>query len=138
VANHKSAEKRARQNIVRNERNRSYRGSVRTAIKAFRAAVAAGADKASLDKLFQAAQIRLAKAAQKNQVHKNNANRNISRLAKLLKSVAGQGTAATKPAKAATPKVSAAAKAKKAATAKAAKATATKKASSAPAKKGKK
>ena len=40
MANHKDAAKRARQALVRRERNRSYRTAMRNRIKAVRAAVA--------------------------------------------------------------------------------------------------
>ena len=45
MANHKSAEKRIRQNAKRNEINRANRSKLRTQIKKLRTAVA-GADKA--------------------------------------------------------------------------------------------
>ena len=42
MANHKSAEKRARQTIKRNELNRARRSAIRTAVKHAETAVAAG------------------------------------------------------------------------------------------------
>jgi small subunit ribosomal protein S20 len=87
VAHHKSARKRIRRNNRANERNSQYLASVRTAIKKLRVAVAEGsADKAGLGPLFVAAQAKIAKAAAKGILHKNNASRRIGRLAALLKS----------------------------------------------------
>lgn len=88
MANHKSAEKRARQNVTRNARNRSYVSSVKTAIKSFRSSVegakAAGTKPEELQKLFSGVQSILQKAASKGLVHKNNASRRIQRLAHLM------------------------------------------------------
>lgn len=100
MAHHKSAIKRIRRNNRANERNSSYLSSVRTAVKKFKAAVAnSTADTSALNPLFVSAQKIVAKAAQKGVLHRNNASRTISRLAKLL-SNAGKADAA--PAKAKT------------------------------------
>ena len=45
MANHKSAEKRGRQNAKRSLRNRSIRSSMRTVISGFRSAVKTDSDK---------------------------------------------------------------------------------------------
>jgi small subunit ribosomal protein S20 len=85
VANHKSAAKRARQSEVRTARNRSRRSSVRTALKAFREALSNGAEQETIQKLFKSAQASFATAATKGVFHKNNASRNIARMAQAFK-----------------------------------------------------
>ena len=84
MANHKSAKKRARQNIVRNTRNRSARSTVRTAIKKFRTAIEEGTAKEALEPLFKSAQTLMSMAASKGLYHKNTASRTIGRLAVAL------------------------------------------------------
>lgn len=80
MANHPSAEKRNRQRIVRTERNRSIRQSVRTAVKKARAALAAGGDESTAkDQILEAARA-LAKAVSKGVVHKKAAARTTSRI----------------------------------------------------------
>jgi len=81
VANHKSAEKRARQDVKRREYNKSIKSRVKTSVKSVLASVN--------DKNGEAAQARLAdtikvidKAAAKNVFHKNAAARKVSRLTK--------------------------------------------------------
>ena len=87
MANHKSAEKRARQTIGRNQRNRSYLSQVKTAVKGLRTLVQAGTSKVEdLQKQFAQVQSILQKAAAKGVVHKNNASRRIQRLAHLISS----------------------------------------------------
>jgi small subunit ribosomal protein S20 len=84
LANTRSAIKQARQNVKRRIHNRIYRASPRTYVKKIRRLV----ETAQLDQ----AQTELAdaisaldKAAQKGIIHKNNAARRKSRLAKLLR-----------------------------------------------------
>lgn len=88
MANHKSAKKRAKQNIVRRDRNRSYLSSVKTAVKKFRLGVEelkAGKAKAeAIVALMTDAQSALSKAATKGLLHKNNASRRVGRMAHLL------------------------------------------------------
>ncbi|MGB9152995.1 MAG: 30S ribosomal protein S20, partial [Alphaproteobacteria bacterium] len=48
MANHKSAQKRARQTVKRNELNRSRRSAIRTAVKQADAAATSGDAKAAL------------------------------------------------------------------------------------------
>lgn len=81
MANHKSAEKRARQDVKRREYNKSIKSRVKTSVKSVLASVN--------DKNGEAAQARLAdtikvidKAAAKNVFHKNAAARKVSRLTK--------------------------------------------------------
>ena len=84
MANTRSAIKQARQNVKRRTHNRIYRSSPRTHVKKVRHLVE--------DAQFDEAQTELAaaisaldKAAQKGVIHKNNAARRKSRLAKLLR-----------------------------------------------------
>jgi len=83
VANHKSAEKRNRQNKIRNARNTHIRSTMRTYVKKVRTAVADG-DLASAQALLEKAVPCIDKAAAKGVIHKATASRKISRLAKLV------------------------------------------------------
>jgi small subunit ribosomal protein S20 len=80
MANIKSQVKRNRQNQRRHDRNKAVRNEIKTRSKAARAAIASGDDQAA--ELVQAAQKRIAKAAQKGVIHKNAAARRQSRLMK--------------------------------------------------------
>ena len=82
MANIKSAAKRARQTVRRAKANRRVRNSVKRTLKAGRAAVQAGDGKAQ-EKLRIAVSA-LDKAAKTGRIHKNKANRQKSRLAKLV------------------------------------------------------
>jgi small subunit ribosomal protein S20 len=84
MANIKSAEKRNRQRINLEARNRVVRGSARTAIKKARIAIAAGDPNAP--ELVRLAERALDKAATKGVLHSNNASRRKSRLYKALSS----------------------------------------------------
>ncbi len=96
MAHHKSAIKRIRRNNSANLRNSSYMAGVRTAVKKFRAAVKeSGADAGIITPLFVSAQKIVSKAAQKGLIHKNNAARTVSRLAKLLKNAGAKPAEAT-------------------------------------------
>ena len=83
MANTKSAAKRARQTIRRTKANRRVRNSVKRSLKNVRAAVPAG-DGAKTQEKVRAAVSALDKAAKTGRIHKNKANRQKSRLAKLL------------------------------------------------------
>ncbi len=79
MANHKSAIKRAKQNSVRNLRNKANRTRVKSVVKAVRASV----DEKSPEKArlaLAAALPEIAKAAKKGAMHRKNASRKISRL----------------------------------------------------------
>ena len=95
MAHHKSAKKRIRSDARKNEFNKSYISTVRSAVRAFREA-ATGVNKEDPKPLLVKAQSLIAKAAGKGLIHKNNASRKISRLTKLL--VAGE-KAVVKPKK---------------------------------------
>ena len=87
MANHKSAEKRIRQNAKRNEINRSNRSKLRTSIKKLRTAVA-GQDKAASTELLFPTVSLIDKAVNKGIIHKNTAARYKSRLTKHVNNLA--------------------------------------------------
>jgi small subunit ribosomal protein S20 len=87
MANHKSAEKRARQNARRNAINRSNRSKLRTSIKNLRAAVA-GSDKNASDELIGPTVSLIDKAVNKGVIHRNTAARYKSRLTKHVNEIA--------------------------------------------------
>lgn len=72
--------KRIRQDAVRNTTNTSRRSKLKTTLKGFDAAVAAG-DKAGIASSFKAAMSALAKSASKGIISKGAAARKVSRLA---------------------------------------------------------
>jgi small subunit ribosomal protein S20 len=86
MANHKSAVKRARQNIKRNEINRSNRARVRTQIKKLRTAIA-GHEKSASGELLNPTISLIDKAVNKGIIHKNTAARYKSRLTKHVNSL---------------------------------------------------
>jgi small subunit ribosomal protein S20 len=79
----KSAIKRVKTQNATNKRRAAQLSELRTAVKKFKQAQAAGAENAS--DLHLAAVRALDKAASKGLIHKNKANRDKSRLAKLAK-----------------------------------------------------
>ncbi|MEO6393558.1 MAG: 30S ribosomal protein S20 [Pyrinomonadaceae bacterium] len=81
MPNHKSAEKRVRQNENRRKINKNNRTALRTALKKFRTAVAAK-DTAESKELLPITISRIDKAVQKGILHRNAAARHKSRLTK--------------------------------------------------------
>lgn len=81
MANHKSAEKRVRQNAKRNAINKSNRTRLRTQIKKLRTALS-GSDKAQSTELLNPTISSIDKAVNKGIIHKNTAARYKSRLTK--------------------------------------------------------
>ena len=79
MPNHKSAEKRDRQNARRREVNKSNRSQLRTQIKKLRAALN-GSDKNASRELLQPTVSLIDKAVNKGILHKNTAARHKSRL----------------------------------------------------------
>ncbi len=79
MPNHKSAEKRQRQNEKRRSINRNNRGRVRTGIKKLRAALGAG-DAEQVQELLPQTVSLIDKAVQKGVLHRNAAARYKSRL----------------------------------------------------------
>ena len=87
MANHKSAEKRVRQNAKRKEINRSNRSKLRTSIKKLRAAVAGSNKAESTELLFPTVSL-IDKAVNKGIIHRNTAARHKSRLTKHVNGLA--------------------------------------------------
>ncbi len=83
MANHKSAEKRNRQNDQRNARNTHIRSTMRTLVKQVRESVATGDRDAAQQALSKAIPY-IDKTATKGVIHKATASRKISRLSKLV------------------------------------------------------
>lgn len=79
MPNHKSAEKRIRQNEKRRGINRGHRTRVRTYIKKLRTALASG-EKQQVDQILPEAISIIDKSVQKGVMHKNAAARYKSRL----------------------------------------------------------
>jgi small subunit ribosomal protein S20 len=91
MANHKSAEKRNRQNIKRRERNRANRSSVKTAAQNALEAIKKDA-KSATGLLSKVASV-IAKAARKGSIPKGRASRKISRLQKARNKAAASANA---------------------------------------------
>jgi len=86
VANHKSAEKRNRQNKIRNARNTHIRSTMRSFVKKLRLAIAEG-DMETAKGILEKAVPYIDKAATKGVIHKATASRKIGRLAKLVNNI---------------------------------------------------
>ena len=87
MAQHKSAEKRARQARKREARNHSVLRRTRTAVKGLREAIAAG-DPAAAGERLRVAERELRKAATKGALPKRRVDRSVSRLAKAVHKLA--------------------------------------------------
>ena len=87
MANHKSAIKRNRQSLVRNARNTHVRSTMRNMVKQVREAVVAG-DKAVAGELLLKSIAYIDKTSTKGVIHKATASRKISRLTKLVNTLA--------------------------------------------------
>ncbi|MFT3990934.1 MAG: 30S ribosomal protein S20 [Luteolibacter sp.] len=87
MANHKSSIKRARQTIVRTERNRAEKSRLKTIRKSALAAIASG-DKAAAEKAAAALASVADKAAKRNLIHPNKAANIKSKTAKALAALA--------------------------------------------------
>jgi small subunit ribosomal protein S20 len=86
VANIKSQVKRIRTNEAARLRNQSVKSSLRTAIRSFREAAAAG-DKDKANELLVATSRKLDKAASKGVIHSNQAANKKSALAQALNKI---------------------------------------------------
>ncbi len=86
MANHYSALKRARQTERKTVVNRSNKTRLRSAIRKFREALAAG-NKDNANQLFSETVSALDKSVQKGVLHKNTASRYKSRLSARLEAV---------------------------------------------------
>ena len=87
MANHKSSIKRARQTIVRTERNRAEKSRYKTLRKNVLTAIAAG-DKEAAVKASSAFSSVIDKAAKRNLVHPNKAANLKSKTAKAIAGIA--------------------------------------------------
>lgn len=85
MANHKSAIKRHRQNLKKNEKNSSVKSAIRTVIKSSISAKTAG-EVEKAQELAKKATSLLDKAAIHGVIHKSNAARRISKLYKNINS----------------------------------------------------
>ena len=83
MANHKSSEKRAKQEKVRRMTNKTKTARARTTVKALREAVAKG-ETSTAKELLVKAQSLLAKLAKSPAMKKQTASRKTSRLTKLV------------------------------------------------------
>ena len=86
MANIKSAKKRAKQTIVRNERNVAQRSQLRTAVKKVIKAIDAN-DAAAAREAFTIAQPLLDRFAARGLIHKNKAARHKARLTARIKAL---------------------------------------------------
>lgn len=87
MANTSSARKAARVIARRTEVNKARRSSMRTSVRKVEEALAAGDRNAAVEAM-KAAEPQIMRAAQKGVIHRNAANRKISRLSKRLAKVA--------------------------------------------------
>ena len=87
MANHKSAEKRVRQNVKRNAINRANRSKLRTQIKKLRTALGQ-TDKTGSTELLNPTVSLIDKMVNKGIIHRNTAARYKSRLTKHVSELA--------------------------------------------------
>jgi small subunit ribosomal protein S20 len=86
LANHKSALKRAKQNLDRRIRNKSVKTRVKKVVKDVRLAANETAKEQAIEKLT-AAKSTIDKAAKKGVIHKKTAARKVSRLTRLVNNI---------------------------------------------------
>lgn len=87
MANHKSALKRARQNNVRQERNKSEKTRVKNMTKNVLSAIEEKSKETASAALTKA-QAFIDKASKRGVIHKNAASRKISRLSRMVNQLA--------------------------------------------------
>jgi small subunit ribosomal protein S20 len=85
MPNSKSAAKSLKQSLVKRDRNRQQRATLRTKVKKFRTLLTSGATQEAADSDFRLVVKALDQAASRNLIHKNTASRTKSRLAALKK-----------------------------------------------------
>ena len=83
MANHASAKKRSRQNIVRNAVNSQYLSKFRTALNKFKSSVV-DKNEQEIQKSFSAVNSIMAKALKKGILKKENISRKLSSLSKKI------------------------------------------------------
>ena len=86
MANHASADKRARQSSKRRMQNRIQKATMRSAVKSVDAAIEAG-DKAAAGEALKTAVPLLDRAGRKGLIHKSQASRRVSRLTAHVKNL---------------------------------------------------
>ena len=86
LANHKSAKKRAKQNVVRRMRNNSVRTRVKNAVKKVRMEAENGSPESAVAELNNVKSL-IDISAKKGVYHRKNASRKISRLSKLVNNI---------------------------------------------------
>ncbi|MBS7458903.1 30S ribosomal protein S20 [Coralloluteibacterium stylophorae] len=86
MANIKSAKKRARQAVVRNQRNSSQRSRLRTAVKNVIKAIGAN-DVAGAENAYKVAEPILDRFSARGLIHKNKAARHKSRITARIKAL---------------------------------------------------
>jgi len=86
MAHHKSAKKRIRRNARRAEINRSRISRIRTFVKNVEQAIGVG-DKPAAEAAFRAAQPELHRGVGKGVLHRNTADRKLSRLSARIKAI---------------------------------------------------
>lgn len=89
MPNHKSAEKRDRQNNARNVINTTNRSRLRTSLKKLRAAITAGDSKEAQSLLSETVSA-IDKSVQKGVLHRNTAARHKARLTKHVNELAAK------------------------------------------------
>ncbi|MBK8316169.1 MAG: 30S ribosomal protein S20 [Acidobacteria bacterium] len=89
MPNHKSAEKRERQNKIRNAVNTSNRTRLRSQIRSLRSVIAAGNASEAQTVLSQTVSI-IDKAVQKGVLHRNTAARHKARLTVRVNAIAAK------------------------------------------------
>lgn len=82
MANTKSAQKQARQNIVARQRNLARRTAIKTAVKKVLTSIEKSDSIEAIQGLLKEAEAKLARAKNKGVLHANTARRKIGRLAK--------------------------------------------------------
>ncbi len=88
MANHASADKRARQSLKRRMQNRMQKAAMRSAVKRVDAAIEAG-DKNAAGEALKVAVPLLDRAGRKGLIHKSQASRRVSRLTAHVKNLSG-------------------------------------------------
>lgn len=86
MANHKSAEKRARQTERRTVVNQNRKARIRTFVRKVEEAIASG-DKAAAEAAMRTAESEMARGASKGVFHRNTVARKTSRLSARVKAV---------------------------------------------------
>ena len=86
MANHKSAEKRARQIERRTAVNRARTSRIKTFVKKVETAIASG-DKTAAAEALRNAQPEIQRGVNKGMIHKNTAARKLSRLSTRVKAL---------------------------------------------------